>query len=537
MEFKDSYLGNPLVKRDGVETTFTKEQMVEYAKCMQSPAYFAETYIKIISLDKGLIPFKLYDYQRDMFKHFNTNRFNIVLACRQSGKSISSVAYLLWYAMFHPEKTVFILANKHATAKEMLARLTLMLENVPFWLQPGCKGLNKTDAHFSNNSKIIAASTSSNSIRGMTANLIFLDEFAFVEKAAEFYTSTYPVISSGESSRVIITSTANGIGNQYHKLWEGAKQRTNSYVPFQIDWWNVPGRDEKWKEETIANTSQLQFDQEFGNTFFGTGDTLINANTLMGLRAENPKHIEEDGLCNIYADPVKGHEYVMLVDVCRGKEQDYSTFSMIDISVKPFLQVAVYRNNAISPILFPQILEKYGKLYNMAYIVIENNDQGSLTCYGLHHDLEYENLHMTNSMKSDAIGIDMNKKTKKIGCSGFKDLLENNKLHVMDQNTIMEISTFERKGNSYEASSGNHDDIVMNLVLFGYFATSPEFERLTDINIKKMMFESRIKEIEEDVPVWGYLDDGLDDQAISVEEFFDQEAAWAIPPDYSNDNW
>lgn len=272
-------------------------------------------------------------------------------------------------------------------------------------------------------------------------------------------------------------------------------------------------------------------------TFFGTGDTLINANTLMSLRAENPKHIEENGLLNIYADPVKGHEYVMCVDVCRGKEQDYSTFSIIDISTKPFFHAAVYRNNAISPILFPQILEKYGKLYNMAYIVIENNDQGSLTCYGLHHDLEYENLHMTNSMKSDAIGIDMNKKTKKIGCSGFKDLLENNKLHVMDENTIMEISTFERKGNSYEASSGNHDDIVMNLVLFGYFVTSPEFERLSDINIKKLMFESRIQEIEEDVPVWGYLDDGLNDQAISVEEFFDQEAAWAIPPQYSNDNW
>ncbi len=516
--------------------------MIEYAKCMQSPVYFAENYVKIISLDKGLVPFKLYGYQRKLFKNFNENRFNVVLACRQSGKSISSVAYLLWYSIFHPEKTIFILANKHSTAKEMLARLTLMLENLPFWLQPGCKALNKTEAHFSNNSKIVAASTSSNSIRGMTANLIFLDEFAFVDKAAQFYTSTYPVISSGESSRVIITSTANGIGNQFHKIWEGAKQRTNSYIPFQIDWWDVPGRDAKWKQETINNTSQLQFDQEFGNTFFGTGDTLINAETLMSLRAEDPIRVLEGGSVKIYDEPKEGHAYIMTVDVGRGKSQDYSTFSMIDITDRPFKQVAVYRNNLISPILYPNILYKYGMLYNKAYIVVESNDQGSMTAYGLHHDLEYENVHVTNALRSDAIGIEMNKKIKKIGCSGFKDLLENNRLHVCDENTILEISTFEAKGNSYEASDGNHDDIVMNLVMFGYFFSSSGFSELTDINIREMMFSNKIQEIENDIPPFGFIDDGLVDDGLLdgyelVDKFLDERMAWNIQPETTENTW
>ncbi|MBR48429.1 MAG: terminase, partial [Flavobacteriaceae bacterium] len=215
-----------------------------------------------------------------MFKEFKKNRFSIVLACRQSGKSISVCAYLLWYALFNPEKTIAILANKGATAREMLARITLMLENIPFYLQPGTKALNKGSIEFSNNSRIIAAATSGSSIRGLSVNLLYLDEFAFVERASEFYTSTYPVVTAGSNTKVIITSTANGIGNTFHKLWEGAVQNVNVFKPFRVDWWDVPGRNDKWKEETILNTSQLQFDQEFGNTFFGTGDTLINTETL-----------------------------------------------------------------------------------------------------------------------------------------------------------------------------------------------------------------------------------------------------------------
>ena len=289
----------------------------------------------------------------------------------------------------------------------MLARVTLMLENLPFFLQPGTKALNKGSIEFSNNSKIIAAATSGSSIRGLSINLLYLDEFAFVERAAEFYTSTYPVISSGKDTKIIITSTANGIGNIFHKIWEGAVQRTNEFTPFRVDWWDVPGRDEEWKDQTVKNTSQLQFDQEFGNTFFGTGDTLVNAETLMSLKAIPPTRLLEGNSLWVYEDTQKGHEYIMTVDVSKGRGQDYSTFNVIDISTRPFKQVAVYRNNVISPILFPDIIYKYAKVYNEAYVIIEANDQGGVVCNGLYYDHEYENMHVSSSIKANALGVEM----------------------------------------------------------------------------------------------------------------------------------
>ena len=509
LQKNDTYLGNPNVKRDGIVTQWTNEEVLEYARCMKDPSHFATTYCKIISLDEGLVPFELYPYQEKMFNAFDTNRFNIVLACRQSGKSISSVAYLLWYALFHTEKTVAVMANKGATAREMLGRISLMLENLPFFLQPGCKALNKGSIEFSNNSRIVAAATSGSSIRGMSVSLLYLDEFAFVENAAEFYTSTYPVISSGTNTKIIITSTANGIGNVFHKIWEGASQGINEFKPFRVDWWDVPGRDENWKIQTVANTSQLQFDQEFGNTFFGTGDTLINAETLLNLRAKNPIRYLEGGDLKIYEETNDEHEYIMLVDVSKGRGQDYSTFNLIDISSRPFKQVAVYRNNLISPLLFPNIIYKWANSYNKAYVVIESNDQGSLVTNGLYHDLEYENMHVESAIKANALGIEMTRKVKRLGCSSFKDILENNKLEICDDDTILEISTFVAKGVSYEASTGNHDDLVMNFVMLGYFISTQYFTDMTDINLKEMMFKHKMKEIEDDLPPFGYIDDGL----------------------------
>ena len=503
-------MGNPNVKRDGVTHNFTQHEISEYAKCLKSPSYFAVNYCKIIHLDKGLVSFELYPYQEKMFNHFKDNRFSIVLACRQSGKSISSVAYLLWFAIFNPEKTIAILANKGSTAQEMIGRVTLMLENLPFFLQPGCKSLNKKSIDFSNNSRIVSAATSGSSIRGMSVNLLYLDEFAFVENAAEFYTSTYPVISSGKDTKVIITSTANGIGNQFHKLWEGAVQGVNEYKSFRVDWWDVPGRDDEWKKTTISNTSQLQFDQEFGNTFFGTGDTLINAKTLMSFRAMPPKKIVEGNSVYIYGEPEIDHQYVMTVDVSKGRGQDYSTFNVIDISTRPFKQVAVYRNNNISPLLFPNVIYKYAKVYNDAWVVVESNDQGGIVCNGLYHELEYENLFIESTVKANRLGIEMNRKVKRLGCSGIKDILEEQKLDIVDENTILECSTFVAKGQSYEASDGNHDDLMMNLVMFGYFATGNYFQELTDVNLKDMMFKQRMQEIENDVLPFGFIDDGME---------------------------
>ena len=525
----ENYLGNPNIKKDGITSNFTQEEVLEYARCMKDPVYFIEKYAKIISLDKGLVPFELYPYQKRMFKQFEENRFNVVLACRQSGKSISACGYLLWFALFQSEKSIAVLANKGATAREMLARITIMLENIPFFLQPGVKALNKSNIDFSNNSRIIAAATTGSSIRGLSINLLYLDEFAFVERAAEFYTSTYPVISSGGDTKIIVTSTANGIGNTFHKIWEGSIQGVNEYKNFRVDWNDVPGRDEKWKEETINNTSQIQFDQEFGNTFFGTGNTLINAQTLLDLRAKPPIKYIEGGDCLIYKEPVKGHEYILVADVSKGRGQDYSSFSLIDINVRPFEQVVVYRNNTISPLLFPNIIYKYANVYNKAYCIIESNDQGSVVCNGLYYDLEYENVYVESAVKANAVGVDINRKSKRLGCSALKDLLENNKLKVVDEQTILEISTFEAKGQTYQAAVGNHDDLVMNLVMFGYFVSSTYFSNLTDINIKDMIFKQKLKEIEEDIVPFGFIDDGHE-QAKRIEAN-ETEHPWAIEYD------
>ena len=529
----DYYLGNPLVKRDGVVQDWTQEEIKEYAKCMKSPSYFTENYVKIISLDKGLVPFKLYPYQTNMFEQFQKERFNIVLACRQSGKSISACAFLVWYALFNPEKTIAIMANKGATAREMLGRITLMLENLPFFLQPGCKALNKGSIEFSNNSRIVAAATSGSSIRGMSVNLLYLDEFAFVERASEFYTSTYPVVSAGKDTKIIVTSTANGVGNIFYNIWQGAEQGVNEFKSFRVDWWDVPGRDDDWKTQTIANTSQLQFDQEFGNTFFGTGDTLIKAETLMKLKAKNPIEALEGSNLLIYEKTQKDHTYIMTVDVSKGRGQDYSTFTIIDISASPFRQVAVYRNNVISPILYPNIIYKYAKVYNDAYVVIEANDQGGIVCNGLYHDFEYENMYLESAIKADKIGVEITRKSKRIGCSSFKDLLENDKLEIVDQDTIMEISTFEARGQSYEATQGNHDDLVMNLVMFGYFVYTEAFQDISDINLKEMIFNDRMKAIEDDVVPFGFHDDGSD----WIEEKERQEQPWYVQYDFDRDEF
>tara|TARA_B100001113_G_scaffold347408_2_gene339787 strand:- start:22 stop:1632 length:1611 start_codon:yes stop_codon:yes gene_type:complete len=500
------YLGNASIKRDGVVGDFTKEEVLEYQKCMQDPVYFAKNYIKIISLDEGLVPFDLYPYQEKMFRHFNDNRFSIVLACRQSGKSISSVVYLLWYACFHPEKTIAILANKGAVAREMLARITLALENLPFFLQPGTKVLNKGSIEFSNNSRIIASATSGSSIRGLSINLLFLDEFAFVENDAEFYTSTYPVVSAGTDTQIIVTSTANGIGNVYHKLWEGAMTNTNEFKSFRVDWWDVPGRDEKWKEQTIANTSALQFEQEFGNTFHGRGNTLIAADHLLAQKAIDPIHFQENLL--VYKEPIEGHDYIMTVDTAKGRGQDYSTFTIIDVSTEPFEQAVVFRDNNISPMLMPDIIYRYAKTYNEAYVIVESNDQGVVVCNGLYYDLEYENMFVESAVKKNAIGATMTRRVKRIGCSTIKDLIEQKKLMIYDAQTIIEMSTFVSRGKTFMAIAPNHDDLMMNLVLFAWFTTTDIFTSLSNIDMKNMLYKEQLQAIQDDMIPFGIIDDG-----------------------------
>jgi hypothetical protein len=500
----EGYLGNTLVKRAGVETKYTEEEMQEYLKCSQEPVHFIENYTQIISLDEGLVPFTLRGYQEALIDHYNTNRFNVVLASRQSGKSITSCAYLLWFLLFHPEVTVAVLANKGAIAREMIARIVTMLESVPFFLQPGVKILNKGSIEFANDSKIVAAATSSSSIRGMSINLLYLDEFAFVEGAEEFYTSTYPVVTSGKDSKVIITSTANGVGNMFYKIYQSAVHNQSEYKHFTINWFDVPGRDEEWKKQTIANTSEAQFEQEYGNSFLGTGNTLVNADTLLGMRTREPEYVQNS--FKLYEKPQEGHVYVCTVDVSKGRGLDYSTFSIFDTSVQPFKQVATYRDNMISPMLFPDIINKYCKPYNDALVLVENNAEGAMVATQLHYDIEYPNVFTQGQLKAEDIGITMTKKIKRIGCSTLKELTEENRLELVDRETITELMTFVSKGNTFEADRGFHDDCVMNCVLFSWFVTTEYFTHLTDKLVKNLLYSEQQKQIVEDIVPAGIFD-------------------------------
>ena len=511
----EGYLGNNLIKRAGVETTYTEEQLTEYQKCSSDPTHFIETYTQIISLDEGLVPFNLRGYQEDMINHFNDNRFSVVLAARQSGKSITSCAYLLWYLLFTPEVTVAILANKGAIAREMVARIVTMLETVPFFLQPGVKILNKGNIEFGNDSKLVAAATSSSSIRGMSINMLYLDEFAFVEDAETFYTATYPVITSGKDSKVIITSTANGVGNMFHKIYESAVHGNSEYKSFLINWFDVPGRDDEWKKMTIANTSEAQFEQEYGNSFLGTGNTLVNADTLLGMRAIDPDWRKQN--MNVYERPRAGHNYITCVDVSQGRGIDYSTFSIFDVSSKPFKQVATYRDNMISPMLFPDIINKYCRPYNESLVIIENNAEGSMVATQLHYDIEYPNVFVQGMTKSTDIGITMSRKIKRVGCSTLKELLEENRLTVIDRATITELMTFVNKGSSFEADRGYHDDMVMNCVLFSWFVTTDYFTNLTDTAVKDLLYAEQQKLIEDDMLPAGVFGEQ------STESFVDSE--------------
>ena len=493
----EGYLGNNLIKRAGVETSYTEEELLEYQKCSEDPCHFIENYCQIISLDEGLVPFKLRGYQESLIEHFNENRFSVVLAARQSGKSITSCAYLLWYLLFTPEVTVAILANKGAIAREMVSRIVTMLETVPFFLQPGVKILNKGNIEFGNDSKLVAAATSSSSIRGMSINMLYLDEFAFVEDAETFYTATYPVITSGKNSKVIITSTANGVGNMFHKIYESAVHGNSEYKSYLISWFDVPGRDEEWKKQTIANTSEAQFEQEYGNSFLGTGNTLISSDALLGMRAVDPNWRKEG--VSVYERPKKGHNYVATVDVSQGRGFDYSTFSIFDVTSKPFKQVCTYRDNMISPMLFPDLINKYCSPYNEALVIIENNAEGSMVALQLHYDIEYPNVFVQGMTKSTDIGVTMSRKIKRVGCSTLKELIEENRLQVVDRPTITEMMTFVNKGSSFEADKGYNDDMVMNCVLFSWFVTTDFFTNLTDTAVKDLLYAEQQKMIEDDL--------------------------------------
>ena len=531
------YLGNPNLKRANVPINFTEDQIQEYLKCKADPVYFAKSYCKIVSLDEGLVPFELYDFQEEMVRCFHANRFNIAKLPRQTGKSTTVVAYLMHYAIFNDNVNIGILANKAPTARELLGRLQLAYENLPTWLQQGIIAWNKGSMELENGSKILASSTSASAVRGMSFNIIFLDEFAFIPNhiAEQFFASVYPTISSGKSTKVIIISTPNGM-NMFYKLWHDAELGRNEYTTTEVHWSQVPGRDEKWKEQTIANTSERQFTQEFECEFLGSVDTLISAAKLRALSYDEPL-VSRGGL-KIYEHPKEKHEYLMTVDVSRGVNNDYSAFILYDITKVPYKIVGIYRNNEVKPMIFPNIINQVSNQYNQAYILCEVNDIGDQVASILQYDLENENVLMC-AMRGRAgqvvgqgfsgtktqLGVKMSTTVKKIGCSNLKQLVETDKVLINDYDIIAELTTFIQKRQSFEADDGCHDDLAMCLVIFGWLVAQDYFKEMTENDVRTRIYEEQKNQIEQDMAPFGFIDDGLG----TFEKEKDQEGnVWVV---------
>ena len=515
----DGYLGNVNLKRVGVELKYTEEQVTEILKCTEDPVYFIKNYVKIVNVDRGLVPFDMWPFQEDMVRTFKDNRFCIAKMPRQVGKTTTTVGFMLWSVLFQDDYSIAILANKGSLAREILGRIQYAYEYLPLWLQQGIITWNKGNIELENKSKIAAYATSASGVRGGTYNLIFLDEFAFVPKnmADEFFTSTYPVISSGKTSKVIIVSTPCGL-NHFYKMWTDAIEGRSTYKPLEVHWSQVPGRDQAWKDETIRNTSEEQFRQEFETEFIGSSATLISGSKLRSLAFFNPIHSEE-GL-DIYEQPVEGRMYICTVDCAEGVEADYSTINVVDVTQTPYRQVAKYRNNKLPLLFFPTIIYSLAQRYNEAYVLIETNNIGQQVVDILHYDLEYENIYKlehhhikgqsisSGFKRSTSFGIKTTKSVKKIGCANLKTLVENDKLIINDFDTIAEMNTFTRIRDTYAAEEGNNDDLVMGLVLFAWLTAQTFFKDSTSIDVRKLMLAEQNMLVDEQLTPVGVFDDG-----------------------------
>ena len=528
------YLGNPLLKKANVQIDFTKEQVAEFIKCKEDPVYFTKNYVKIVSLDEGLVPFKMWDFQEELIEKFHHNRFNIAKLPRQTGKSTTVVSYLLHYLIFNDNVNVGILANKASTARDLLARLATAYENLPKWIQQGVVVWNKGNIELENGSKILAASTSASAVRGMSFNILFLDEFAFVPNhiADSFFASVYPTITSGKSTKVIIISTPQGM-NHFYKMWTDAVNGRNGYTYHEVHWSQVPGRDADWKEQTIKNTSERQFTQEFECEFLGSVDTLIAASKLKALAFEDP--ISQNKGLDIYEKPKDKSEYLLTVDVSRGIGGDYSAFIVFDITTVPYRIVAKYRNNEIKPMLFPNVINDVARAYNNGWVLCEVNDVGDSVASILNFDLEYPNVLMC-AMRGRAgqivgqgfsgnktqLGVKMSVTVKKQGCANLKQIVEDDKLTFNDYDIINELTTFIQKKQSFEADEGFHDDLVMCMVIFAWLVQQDYFKEMTDNDVRQRIYDEQKNQIEQDMAPFGFITTGLEGD----DGFVDDGTVW-----------
>lgn len=518
-----SFRGNDKLRPAGIPVEMTAEQMREYIKCMEDPVYFCDRYIKIIDVDTGLIDFHPYDYQKKMIQTFDKKRFSVVMAPRQCGKTTAVAGFIIWSLLFKPAYAMGVMANIMSKAQGILERVELAYENLPKWMQQGVKVWNKRSILLENDSSVFASATTAAGLRSNSLSCILLDEFAHVARNIQlaFFTSTYPVITSGTETKVIMISTPNGM-EMFAKTWADAKEKKNGYTPIQVHWWDTPGRDKAWKEEVIRNTSKDQFRVEYECQIVGSTNTLIDPNVLMTLRAREPIRKTDD--IAIFEEPIKGHVYMLVADSARGIGGDYSAFVVVDITKMPYRLVATYRDNTIKPIQYPNYINHAAQIYNEAYVLPETND-GTQIVDLLIDELNCPNVLTTASSGRAGVilegeskpmpGIRTTKGVKRMGCFNLKTLVENQKIVIESQDVISELCSFTSQHNSFEAELGTHDDLVMCLVLFSWASAQAAFKEISGTERASLenISEENLTHMEKEKLVIGLVNAGdLDDK-------------------------
>ena len=508
------------LKGEGVDIPLTLEQEIEYAKCAMDPVYFAKNYYKITSIDRGFEIFKPFEYQERLLREFDENRFVIDNQARQSGKTTVVGAFLLHHAIFNEDKEIFVLANKEKQAIEILTRVRKALLDLPFFLMPGVVKYGSTEVEFENGSKIVAYATSSDSIRGRSAAMLYIDEVAFIENDMEFWESTFPAVSQSQTSKIIMTSTPKGQRGLFYKIWQESEPDeygvSNGFKRVEVKWNDVPtyANDPTWKEKTISKLGEARFKQEYECSFRGSVGTLISASVIENMVSHRP--IEEpDDWTKIYSHYNPNHKYIAIADVGGGVGEDYSVCRIVDVTSYPYKTAAIYRNNEISPLLFPHIIVSMCETYGECYVLPEiNNDMGGQAITVLAYDLEYENIIRTGSDKKTGVGtkvggkgskpgIRTNKRTKAIGCSNLKSLIDKGFMQVEDIETIYELGNFIALGDTYGADSGCHDDTVMTLVIMAWLTKQAWFEEEFSRNISRDLYQKETIEGSFKLPMVG----------------------------------
>jgi len=521
---RDHVRGNKKIRPEGWKHPYTEWELEEFQRCASDPIYFIRNYVKIISLDRGIINFDMFAFQEKYIRMLLENRKSICKLFRQGGKTTCTAAAICWYIIFNKNKNVAVLANKSKGAREILARIKLMYEELPQFLKHGVREWNKGFIQLANGSKVTADATSANAARGSSLNWLYLDEYAFVggNIADEFFTSVFPTLSSGNTTKISITSTPIGY-NHFWKMWDEAEKGINGFKTFTADYWERPGYDDAWAADQRRVLGDLKFRQEILMAFLGSSNTLIAGDYIAKMTPY--EYVYQKDNLDIIEKPVPGHVYVAVCDTSRGVEGDSSVVTMIDITEIPYKLVAKYRSNKIQPMLFPSIIHKMADDYNQAYVLVEINDNGQSVSDALMHDIEYENLLWISKGKTGQVvtsgfgrqgttqsGVRTDKLVKRVGCSTLKELIEENKLLVNDREFIAEFSTFTEIKGTFKADNGYHDDLVMTLVLFAWLTKSPYFKELTNVNLRTTIYQQRIDEIEANLTPFGIRDNHLNQE-------------------------